>query len=122
MTTQKIGTAALKDESNNFKIAVRGPATNGTYPIDMNAIGPYDIINADFQTDTGTITAKFQIEGVDVEFSGGDELLSLSSTAGSETTTSAAAVDTNDVLTMVLTSAAGSPVLVSIDLFCRRTL
>lgn len=121
MTTQKIGTTALTNEANDFKVAIRSPATNGTYPIDMNAISNYDIISADFQTDTGTITAKFQIEGVDVEFSGGDELLSLSSTAGSETTTSAASVSTNDVLTMVLTSASGSPVLASIDLYCRRT-
>jgi len=120
MTTQ-IPNNMLADNARNFSINLRGPASNGTYPVFLNADFGFEIRSADFQTDTGTITAKFTIEGVDVEFDGGDESLPLASTAASEDTTSAYTVEAGDAVLLVLSAAASSPTLAAIDLHCRRT-
>ena len=119
--TTKVSSSMLADSARNFSVNLRGPATNGTYPIVLNSDFAFDIRSADFQTDTGTISAKFTIEGVDVEFSGGDESLPLTNSATSETTTSAYSVAAGDTVLMVLSSAASSPTLAAIDLHCRRT-
>lgn len=121
MTQTKVPSIMLEDSARNFSINLRGPAANGTYPVVLNSDFAFDIRSADFQTDTGTITAKFTIEGTDVEFSGGDESLPLASTAASETTTSANSVAAGDTVLLVLSSAASSPTLAAIDLHCRRT-
>lgn len=120
--TTKVSNDMLGDDSREFTIALRGPASNGTYPVLLNAQFGFDITGADFQTDTGTITAKFTIEGVDVEFDGGDESLSLSITADSEMTDSAFTVDAGDTVLLVLSGAASSPTLATIDLHCRKAV
>lgn len=126
MTLQQIGPDALSDSAREFKFAIRAPATNGTYPVDMSALWGYDIVRADFQTDTGTITAVFNIKVsggsfIPVVFDGGDSSLPLTSTAASEGRTSAYSIAVNALLQLTLSSAASSPLLASIDLYCRRT-
>ena len=120
MTTQ-VSSSLLSDDARKFSINLRGPASNGTYPVYLNSPFDFDIIAADFQTDTGTINAKFTIEAVDVEFDGGDETLALSSTADSEMADSAYSVSEGDTVLMILSGAASSPTLAAIDLHCRRT-
>jgi len=120
MTTQ-VSNDMLGNDAREFVIALRGPAANGTYPVMLNPPFTFDILRADFQCDTGTIKAKFTIDGTDVEFDGGDETLELSNTADSENVASAGSVGVGDTLLMVLFDALDSPVLVAIDLFCRRT-
>lgn len=121
MALEKIGLSSLEDDVKEFKYALRIEPSESTFPVDLNAYAGYDIIQADFKTDTGTLDFKLTIEGVDVEFSGGDESLAASSTAGSETTTSAASVTAGDEVNMVMSNLASSPTLLSVDLYCRRT-
>lgn len=109
-------------DAREFKIAIRWEAVAGTYPIDMGAIDAYDIVRAYFQTDTGTINAHFEIEGTDVEFDGGDEILAVTSTIQSEDAASANSVAVGEVLTMILDTPASSPTIVSVDLVCRKTV
>ena len=119
--TTKVPSIMLSDGAREGVIHLRGPATNGTYPVQLSAPFDYDFISVEFQTDTGTITAVVNIDGTPVQWSGGDGNLSLSSTAGNETAASAASVTAGDPVTLVLSSAASSPTLAAIDLFVRRT-
>ena len=121
MALEKIGTSSLEDEVNDFKISLRIEPLVGDVPIDLNAIHSYNILQADFKTDTGTLDFKLTIDGVDVIFSGGDASLAASSTAGSETTTSAFSVASGDPVDIVMSNLGSSPTLLSVDLYCRRT-
>jgi hypothetical protein len=121
MALEKIGTSSLEDEVNDFKISLRIEPVAATIPIDLNAIHGYNILQADFKTDTGTLDFKLTIDSTDVEFSGGDESLAASSTAGSETTTSAFSVASGEAVDIVISNLATSPTLLSVDLYCRRT-
>ena len=121
MALEQIGLSSLEDSVKDFKISIRLEPVAATIPLDLNAIHGYDILQADFKTDTGTLDVKLTIDSVDVEFSGGDELLSASSTAGSKTTTSAFSVTSGDPVDIVVSNLASSPTLLSLDLYCRRT-
>jgi hypothetical protein len=108
-----------------LKIKLPSSGSTLTIPIDLAPVDDYDITSCVFQTDVGTIEFKFTINGTDVEWSGGDETLAASSTAASETTTSAYSVDTttNKPLNIVvdLTSATSSPAYLFADVIYRIT-
>lgn len=80
--------------------------TNNTFWFTLNAPVPFTINSLTHQTGAGSFTANVQINGVSVTG------LSAVSVTTSKTTTSATAANTvveGDVITVVVTAAAGSP-------------
>jgi len=82
-----------------------------------------EFIAASFQTDTGTIDWRLELGGTPIQFVGGNgsENLEADSTNDSALTDAASSGTAGQALTLVLSGAASSPTLFSLNIKVRRT-
>lgn len=125
MTIDQIPVNGLNDDVREGVIAMRAPAAAGTYAVVLSAPFDFDIVSAAYGTDvsTSTIDWRLEIANTPVEFTTGDgsENVQADDEVATDTTDAAFSVTAGQLVELVLSSPANSPVLFSLDIFIRRT-